>query len=231
MFTDAQAIAAAKARIQFLIDTLGRHDIIAAWEIFGEIWWMLKEEHWGEPDFNDQMRRNIREKIVPWVSEMADYIHEHDPLHRPVSNSQCRVPGTGRGWPDNPDAQIRVKSEAIDAPGVDFVTMSLYARGDFDRALEMYRQAWSRPGALTAMINYYRAATRYPAPSVPTKQVQMPVQIIWGKGDAFLGHEMAEMSLAKCAGGRLQIIDEGTHWVAHEFPGRVNDTILSFFNA
>jgi pimeloyl-ACP methyl ester carboxylesterase len=105
-------------------------------------------------------------------------------------------------------------------------------QGTFSAAdMEMYRQAWSRPGALTAMINYYRAATRYPATSVPNKQVQMPVQIIWGKGDAFLGHEMAEMSLAKCAGGRLQIIDEGTHWVAHEFPGRVNDTILSFFNA
>lgn len=101
--------------------------------------------------------------------------------------------------------------------------------GTFREAdLEQYRRAWSRPGATMAMLNYYRAVARFSQPRFHDERVHIPLQIIWGRHDPFLKHEMAAKSVDMCDDGRLQLIAEATHWVQHEFPGRVNNTILSF---
>lgn len=96
--------------------------------------------------------------------------------------------------------------------------------------MEQYRRAWSRPRAATSMINWYRAAGRFPLPELPDKCARVPVQIIWGMKDAFSSYSMAEKSRALCDEGRLLYIEKGTHWVHHEFPGRVNQALLNFFN-
>jgi epoxide hydrolase 4 len=99
--------------------------------------------------------------------------------------------------------------------------------GTFTEAdMEQYRKAWSQPGALTAMINYYRAAPWAINPDNP--RIHMPTRIIWGKKDAFLGAEMAQPSADLCDDAELYFIDEATHWVQHEEPERVNQLILEF---
>ena len=55
-----------------------------------------------------------------------------------------------------------------------------------DDDLAQYRQAWSEPGAITAMIHWYRAALRHRPPAPPDPRVRVPTLMIWGKGDAFL---------------------------------------------
>jgi pimeloyl-ACP methyl ester carboxylesterase len=93
--------------------------------------------------------------------------------------------------------------------------------------LELYRRAWSEPGAMTAMIHWYRAAMRHrPPPADP--RVHVPTLMIWGPGDAFLLPGTAEASLALCDEGRLEWIAEATHWVQHEEPGPVNRLLLKF---
>jgi hypothetical protein len=42
-----------------------------------------------------------------------------------------------------------------------------------------YRDAWAQPGALTAMLNWYRAL-RLPAASPAAARVRVPVRLIWG---------------------------------------------------
>ena len=86
--------------------------------------------------------------------------------------------------------------------------------------LAVYRRAWSRPGALRSMIHWYRAVARA-RPRPRTSRVVVPTCIIWGAQDRFLGREMAPASLAMCDDGRLEMIEEATHWVHHEEPGRV----------
>jgi pimeloyl-ACP methyl ester carboxylesterase len=108
--------------------------------------------------------------------------------------------------------------------------MQLSARtGTFsEQDMKGYRQAWSRPGAFTAMLNWYRAALRHPPDLLGELRVTVPTLMIWGAQDAFLGREMAEPSIELCDEGRLVFIEEATHWVQHEEPGRVNGLIRSF---
>ncbi|HEY8601052.1 MAG TPA: alpha/beta fold hydrolase [Thermomicrobiales bacterium] len=96
-----------------------------------------------------------------------------------------------------------------------------------DADLERYREAWSQPGAFTAMINWYRALVRYP-PAFGSPRVTPPTLILWGRHDAFLEPELAELSLNLCADGRL-IMLETTHWVQHEAAERVNRELIGFF--
>lgn len=101
--------------------------------------------------------------------------------------------------------------------------------GAFSEAdLNQYRKAWSKPGAMRAMLNWYRAnMPSLMKPSVPAT-VKVPTFIIWGAKDQFLGRELAQKSLAYCEDGRGVMLGEATHWLHHEDPERVNRFILAF---
>jgi pimeloyl-ACP methyl ester carboxylesterase len=94
--------------------------------------------------------------------------------------------------------------------------------------LALYRQAWSQPGAVSAMIHWYRAALRMPPPRPASPRVEVPTLLLWGTGDRFLGREMAQPSIDLCDDGRLVFLD-ATHWVHHEEPGEVQRRLAEFF--
>ena len=99
-----------------------------------------------------------------------------------------------------------------------------------DADLQLYRNAWAQPGALTAMINWYRAAFRSMLRGgIPPTRIEVPVRILWGEKDAFLLAEMAEDSLQYCAQGELIRFPECTHWIHHEEPERVNQMLIEWF--
>lgn len=91
-----------------------------------------------------------------------------------------------------------------------------------------YKQAWKQPGALKAMLNWYRAAL-YDTLALD-KTVTIPTLLIWGKHDQFLRHEMARPSIDMCKNGRLVIIENATHWLHHEKVKQVNQLILEFIS-
>lgn len=94
--------------------------------------------------------------------------------------------------------------------------------------LEQYRAAWSQPGALTAMINWYRAAIRHRIP-FRDRTVRVPTRILWGERDRFLMTEMAHESLRYCANGELFTFAEASHWLQHEEPEKVSRHLVEFF--
>jgi pimeloyl-ACP methyl ester carboxylesterase len=101
--------------------------------------------------------------------------------------------------------------------------------GTFDaEALDVYRQAWRAPGALTAMLSWYRAAARRGVPDPPCARVAPPTLILWGARDAFLSRRMARASLAWCDQGRLEVKEEATHWVHLEEAAWVNERLCAF---
>ncbi|QDA59460.1 alpha/beta fold hydrolase [Hymenobacter jejuensis] len=104
-------------------------------------------------------------------------------------------------------------------------------RGTFSGAdLALYQQAWSQPRAMRSMINWYRAAFRFRSGLGKNARVRIPVRIIWGKRDAFLNSQLAQMSLEMCDHGQLTYLPSATHWVQHEEPAEVNRLLLEFFN-
>jgi len=95
-----------------------------------------------------------------------------------------------------------------------------------DDDLAIYRRAWAQPGAMTAMLNWYRAAARPPDREWPSPRVYAPTTIIWGKQDFALRRVMAEESAALCEQGELIWLPDNTHWIQHEAAETVNRILI-----
>ena len=91
--------------------------------------------------------------------------------------------------------------------------------------LNRYREAWAQPGALTAMLAWYRAL-RLQQPL--RARVRPPVLVIWGDGDRFLDRRLAEAGIAWCDRGEVVHLGHATQWVQHEEPKEVNRLLLRF---
>jgi pimeloyl-ACP methyl ester carboxylesterase len=102
-----------------------------------------------------------------------------------------------------------------------------------DADIERYVEAWSQPGALTTMINYYRAALRRSPRSALARlrPIDGPVLVIWGQRDSVLGSELAEPESKWVSDVRVERIPQATHWVQHDAPERVNELLTGFFGA
>ena len=95
-----------------------------------------------------------------------------------------------------------------------------------DEELEVYRSAWALEGALTGMLNWYRAALL--APSTADSAVRVPVRILWGDKDSALEAPLAEASAEKCLNAEVIHLPEATHWLHHEESARVNELLIEF---
>ncbi len=95
-----------------------------------------------------------------------------------------------------------------------------------------YVEAWSQPGAATAMINYYRAYLRHP-PSRrdgAMRPIQAPTLVIWGERDRHLGADLAEPRRADVPNlERVVRLPGASHWVHHDEPERVAELLIEFF--
>jgi pimeloyl-ACP methyl ester carboxylesterase len=95
---------------------------------------------------------------------------------------------------------------------------------EFDR----YRAAWAAPGALTAMINWYRAFMRRDLRLRSGLRIKLPVLLIWGEQDPYAVRELAEDSLRLCDDGRSIYLPGASHWVHHDERERCREAVLDF---
>ena len=105
-----------------------------------------------------------------------------------------------------------------------------------------YIEAWSQPGALTGGLNYYRASPLYPPTSPEDVQkiagilnlpremlaVKVPTLVIWGEEDQALLTGNLDGLEEYVDHLTVRRIPDGTHWVTHEQPERVNGIIRDF---
>ncbi len=94
--------------------------------------------------------------------------------------------------------------------------------------MEKYKQAWSQPGALTAMLNWYRAGRYYFTNLPKDPRVGVPALMLWGMQDTALSHRMARLSMDYCVKGKLVFFEDATHWVQHDEAENVNQLLLEF---
>lgn len=98
-----------------------------------------------------------------------------------------------------------------------------------DEVLEVYRQNALIPGALTAMINWYRANFRNPFRGLaPAKRLAVPTLMIWGERDVALGRELTEGTGALVDDLTLRYLPDVSHWVQQEAPESVNAMIRAW---
>jgi epoxide hydrolase 4 len=96
---------------------------------------------------------------------------------------------------------------------------------------DRYIEAWSQPGAATAMINYYRSSVRE-SPKRAEAQIR-PVRartlVIWREDDRYLGPELAEPDHGDVPNlDRVERLP-ASHWVHHDEPERVTQLLTGFF--
>jgi pimeloyl-ACP methyl ester carboxylesterase len=99
--------------------------------------------------------------------------------------------------------------------------------------IERYIEAWSRPGAATATINYYRALIRQWPRRAEARigPVSAPTLVIFGERDRYLSKELAEPDRADVPNlERVMMLPEASHWVHHDEPERVNELLIEFLS-
>ena len=94
--------------------------------------------------------------------------------------------------------------------------------------IEKYKEAWSQPGAMMAMLNWYRAAARYIWQLPNEMHISVPTLMMWGMKDVALSHRLARPSKDYCDEGRLLFFPEATHWVQREEADEINRHLLEF---
>jgi pimeloyl-ACP methyl ester carboxylesterase len=96
--------------------------------------------------------------------------------------------------------------------------------------LETYEESWAQPGALWAMLAYYRALWRRKrdAPRGAAKIVQVPTLLMYGDRDTLFAHDLYEISGKWIPDLRVVRIAGGGHFVQHDNPEDVNRALLEF---
>ncbi|MEO8394192.1 MAG: alpha/beta hydrolase [Chloroflexota bacterium] len=112
--------------------------------------------------------------------------------------------------------------------GLKMLLNSAHADTFKDADMDEYMWAWNQPGALTAMINGYRAMIQRPTPLPEYTRLHMPTLILWSRQDTHLTLQMARESLKLCAEGQLVLFNHASHWVQDDEPARVNDLLEEF---
>jgi epoxide hydrolase 4 len=99
-----------------------------------------------------------------------------------------------------------------------------------DEEFQRYVQAWSQDGALTGMLNYYRAALRQSPRGANAKMrpIEATTLVIWGERDSYLGQELAQPEARWVSNVRVERLPQATHWVHHDEPERVNELLTDF---
>jgi pimeloyl-ACP methyl ester carboxylesterase len=107
-----------------------------------------------------------------------------------------------------------------------FRGMAIDKRRFPDEVLDVYRQAAAQPGALTAMLNYYRAFIRGGGGErqrrLGTPVIDTPTLMIWGEEDSALGKETTYGTDAFVRDLTLRYLPGVSHWVQQEAPESVN---------
>jgi pimeloyl-ACP methyl ester carboxylesterase len=101
---------------------------------------------------------------------------------------------------------------------------------DIDRAIAYL----SRPGALTASLNWYRAnlAPRPPGPRPQFPQVTAPTLGIWSDGDRYLDGARMRASAALVNGAwRYAEIAGASHWIPLDAPDELNGLLLDWLRS
>ena len=96
----------------------------------------------------------------------------------------------------------------------------------------VYRDQASRPGALTAMLNWYRAAPRgiraQLSRGIPV--IDVPTMMIWGEADSALGKETTYGTDAYVSNLRINYLPGISHWVQQDAPDEVNALLRTFLS-
>lgn len=110
-----------------------------------------------------------------------------------------------------------------------FVKMAIDQSAFSDEDIQAYKKSAAKPGALTAMINYYRCFFQQLLTAKKSwKKLDIPTLMIWGENDTALGKELTYGTEEYVTDLTLKYIPNCSHWVQQEKPDLVNQYMADF---
>jgi epoxide hydrolase 4 len=98
-----------------------------------------------------------------------------------------------------------------------------------DEDIRLYKEALAQPGALTAAVNYYRAAFRFPPKAAGRVWHEgLKTLLVWGERDRYLGPGLLEGLDRWVPDLTIERIPDASHWVQADAPEKVNDLLIKF---
>lgn len=99
--------------------------------------------------------------------------------------------------------------------------------------LAHYQANALKPGAATAMINYYRANVLNLANWGPgrARRIDTPTLMIWGEQDPFLSVQLTEGYGPYVSDLSLERLPDASHWVQQDDPEGVNQRLAAWLSA
>ncbi|HTD20382.1 MAG TPA: alpha/beta hydrolase [Ktedonobacteraceae bacterium] len=98
-----------------------------------------------------------------------------------------------------------------------------------NEVLATYQEAMSKPGAMTAALNYYRQLIQHPLRSTKNyASIGVPTLLIWGEQDIALGIELTYGLEQWVPNIQIKRIPDSGHWVQQEKPELVNTLVAEF---
>ena len=131
--------------------------------------------------------------------------------------------------------------QANDFAALEAEILSLPFYTDEDRVV--YREAWSRPGALAGGLKYYRAARLGPlgpdgspahgnyVPDVADQTVRVPTLVIHAEASRYTRLSTLEGLEDLVPQVSVRLVPGGNHWLAEEQPELVSAYIREFLEA
>lgn len=100
-----------------------------------------------------------------------------------------------------------------------------------DAIIDVYRKAWAEDGALTPMLNYYRANVfgRLLRPAATDKKINVPTLFVYGQQDtAIVPESVRGVGDVIDAPFEQFLVPTAAHWIQQEIPNEINDILLEF---
>ena len=141
--------------------------------------------------------------------------------------------------PDQRDASFYIEL-LVNEDSESFLEADDYAflKGAFggsvsDDDLVHYVTAWSQPGALTGMVNWYRANMGRKGPILTEEEaeVSVPTLVLWGLADTALLPGNLRGLDAYVPDLTVKTYEGVSHWIAHEIPDTIAAEIDAFVSA
>ncbi len=109
-----------------------------------------------------------------------------------------------------------------------FRGMAVNKKAFTDADITAYKNAFARPGALTAALSYYRNAFQQRILNTSWPVLEVPTLMIWGEDDLPLGKELTYGTERYVRDFQIKYIPHCSHWVQQEQPELVNQYIRDF---
>ncbi|MCP5041618.1 MAG: alpha/beta hydrolase, partial [bacterium] len=210
-----------KKKADYQLDHL-TEDVAALIDASGAKSTLLVAHDWGAIVAWAFVSRNVRPLDRMVVMNLPHPTRFHQALQRSAQRKRSRY-AVFFQLPWLPELLLRARGAR--AVGEAFRAMAVDKSRFPEEVIDVYRQQALEPGALTAMLNWYRANRFSTSFADPVPIIETPTLMIWGEEDTALGKEMTYGTDEFVHDFTLRYLPRVSHWVQQEAPEAVNEIL------